>query len=425
MFYISSVEIHGFWGQYKVATDLYRDVSVFIGKNGTGKTTFINILQSVLQLNLGVLSNIDFSKILIHLTEGNKRRTITVSRQEDDNLPFQVFRFTVGRKAYLLPYIPIENESTDNIYRNRLGYDEYTNLRKEMNEIINISVLSVHRNTYDRSFDERPLRKLRTFQSPIDQRLELLIQQLTRYQLSLAQESNTISLDFQKEVLKSVLYNPAFDKFTAIDFSSAELVSQEGDLSRAYKELGVLDKDLKNKIKNHINALSESINEVQIFNDRKGSLSIDNVIPLSLLNRTRHIINLSLFAQQRKQEVLKPITVFVKTVRDFIEDKYFDISDTGEITIRKGSSVISISDLSSGEKQLLILLIETLLQKGEPFVFIADEPEISLHIEWQAKIISSIKSMNNSAQIIVATHSPEIAGGWKKNIIDMEDIISG
>ena len=72
----------------------------------------------------------------------------------------------------------------------------------------------------------------------------------------------------------------------------------------------------------------------------------------------------------------------------------------------------------------MILLVETLLQKNQPFIFLADEPEISLHIEWQAKVISSIRQLNFEAQVIVATHSPEIAGSWKGNVINMEDIIS-
>ena len=72
-----------------------------------------------------------------------------------------------------------------------------------------------------------------------------------------------------------------------------------------------------------------------------------------------------------------------------------------------------------------ILLTETLLQRNQTFIFLADEPELSLHIEWQSMVIRSIKALNRNAQIIVATHSPEIAGGWAENIIDMEDILNG
>ncbi len=79
--------------------------------------------------------------------------------------------------------------------------------------------------------------------------------------------------------------------------------------------------------------------------------------------------------------------------------------------------------LSSGEKQLLILLSETLLQRGQPAIFIADEPELSLHVLWQEKLVASLRALNPSAQIIAATHSPDIVGVLSDKAIDMETII--
>ncbi|UXY53569.1 ATP-binding protein [Pseudomonas tohonis] len=84
---------------------------------------------------------------------------------------------------------------------------------------------------------------------------------------------------------------------------------------------------------------------------------------------------------------------------------------------------LNVTKLSSGEKQLLILFTEALLQKKQPFVFLADEPELSLHIAWQRKIIPAVKSLNPNAQVIVATHSPEVASKYRSSIIDMEDIL--
>ena len=70
----------------------------------------------------------------------------------------------------------------------------------------------------------------------------------------------------------------------------------------------------------------------------------------------------------------------------------------------------------------MILLTETLLQQKQPFVFIADEPELSLHIEWQRNLISSIRKLNPNAQIIFATHAPEIAGNYSTRLINMENV---
>ncbi|MES4397188.1 AAA family ATPase, partial [Escherichia coli] len=86
---------------------------------------------------------------------------------------------------------------------------------------------------------------------------------------------------------------------------------------------------------------------------------------------------------------------------------------------------ISHSNLSSGEKQLLILFIETLLQQNKPFIYLTDEPELSLHIAWQRKIIPAIKQLNPNAQIIAATHSPEVASKYRNAIFDMEKLVHG
>ncbi|HFW6085601.1 TPA: AAA family ATPase, partial [Salmonella enterica subsp. enterica serovar Enteritidis] len=83
------------------------------------------------------------------------------------------------------------------------------------------------------------------------------------------------------------------------------------------------------------------------------------------------------------------------------------------------------SNLSSGEKQLLILFIETLLQQNKPFIYLTDEPELSLHIAWQRKIIPAIKQLNPNAQIIAATHSPEVASKYRNAIFDMEKLVHG
>ena len=74
--------------------------------------------------------------------------------------------------------------------------------------------------------------------------------------------------------------------------------------------------------------------------------------------------------------------------------------------------------LSSGEKQLLILLIKVFLAKNA--LITLDEPELSLHIKWQQKLLESMHELNPNAQLIVATHSPEIASFDKSEVISFE-----
>ena len=63
------------------------------------------------------------------------------------------------------------------------------------------------------------------------------------------------------------------------------------------------------------------------------------------------------------------------------------------------------------------------MQRNATNIFLTDEPELSLHIEWQRKIIPAIQKLNPNAQIIAATHSPEVASKYRDNIISMSKII--
>lgn len=85
---------------------------------------------------------------------------------------------------------------------------------------------------------------------------------------------------------------------------------------------------------------------------------------------------------------------------------------------------IGPDELSSGEKQLLLILLKTFLKEENPFIMIMDEPEISLHVEWQELLIDAILQLNKNCQIILSTHSPSIfAKGWGDKLIFMEDIV--
>jgi energy-coupling factor transporter ATP-binding protein EcfA2 len=65
--------------------------------------------------------------------------------------------------------------------------------------------------------------------------------------------------------------------------------------------------------------------------------------------------------------------------------------------------------LSSGEKHLLVLLVAA-LSAGESLLLI-DEPELSLNVDWQRALVPTLRELNASSQLIMATHSPEICAG--------------
>jgi predicted ATP-dependent endonuclease of OLD family len=59
----------------------------------------------------------------------------------------------------------------------------------------------------------------------------------------------------------------------------------------------------------------------------------------------------------------------------------------------------------------------------EQYILLMDEPEISLHIGWQQRLIDIIRELNPNCQLIIATHSPSIFGeGWGDKLFFVEDL---
>jgi predicted ATP-dependent endonuclease of OLD family len=90
----------------------------------------------------------------------------------------------------------------------------------------------------------------------------------------------------------------------------------------------------------------------------------------------------------------------------FTGHKQVSFGQNGISVITDDDRSIELSGLSSGEKHVLMILLETWL--AEINCIIIDEPELSLHIDWQKNLIYNMKLLNPRTQIIVATHSPEI-----------------
>ena len=63
------------------------------------------------------------------------------------------------------------------------------------------------------------------------------------------------------------------------------------------------------------------------------------------------------------------------------------------------------------------------MEDNLPYVLFMDEPEVSLHVEWQERLIELILSLNPNVQIILTTHSPALVmNGWMDRVTEVSDI---
>ena len=114
--------------------------------------------------------------------------------------------------------------------------------------------------------------------------------------------------------------------------------------------------------------------------------------------------------------------------QDIIDELF---SETGKKIIRTENElrftqigeVLMPYRLSSGEKQILAILLTVLVEDNQPYVLFMDEPEVSLHMEWQKRLVDLCLELNPNVQIILTTHSPAVVmNGWVDAVTEISDI---
>ena len=129
--------------------------------------------------------------------------------------------------------------------------------------------------------------------------------------------------------------------------------------------------------------------------------------------------------RKEAEKTKKTIPIFLETINSFFANtqKSIHFTDDKNIVIKTPTNSIEIHQLSAGEKQLLIIFFSIFLQEQKPHIILLDEPEISLHLNWQEKLIDTILEINPNCQLLIATHAPSIFGkGWGDKFINIQSI---
>ena len=140
---------------------------------------------------------------------------------------------------------------------------------------------------------------------------------------------------------------------------------------------------------------------------------------------------IELLSGDEEQRSLAPsLSLPKRKFQDMIDELF---SDTHKTIDRKSNDIVFYQNgerllpykLSSGEKQMLVILLTVLVRDDDHCVLFMDEPEASLHIEWQQKLIGMIRNLNPNVQLILTTHSPAvIMEGWLDAVTEVSEISS-
>ncbi|MFO7945258.1 MAG: AAA family ATPase [Armatimonadota bacterium] len=438
--YVKAVHIEGLWGQASVDIELHRDMNILIGENGTGKTTVIRLIYAVMTCQVPLLADTGFRIVELQLQGEDSSYQITVKPAPRDR-PGTIFDYSIAKDDKNIAHFQCVDTDSHTDFSGRLLFvgkepgrtERWSEERSQvLDEIVDVHWLSVHR--WPQTETRHPRSRERV--PPIDEKLKTLEKAWGRYQLILENRENEATKEFQRDIMLNLLLDLPRDPFYA-DTTAQDVKAKLGKVDRAFRELGIKRTDYGDRLNEWRDKLMVAFRKIDRWKQRPEGdpipdLEWDEYLVLILFGRVDSIVDTLDTLEDERRDIFELRDQFIATCNTFFRDKTLEVaSGSGELTCflddRSAaggeSNEIPLEKLSSGEKQLLVLFLETVVQDEQVCVFIADEPEISLHVRWQQKLLAKIKELNPNSQVIVATHSPDIASHFTDKLIQMEQVL--
>ena len=428
---IENFAIKNLFGYQDFEISFKQKDNIFIGENGMGKTSILAILYHTLSLNFKELFRYDFTTIEIQY-ENSKKIKISHSQIKElldfeDTRNHNILPPNIKRKIQLI----LDSEPYKNAIKSKEKFDSVSYIRRTLYKEHNTSVPAslITEITNRELFIENS--NIKYF---IDTTKRLENTKILYFPTYRRIEEDIENLDMEDD--RQEFYYNKKRKF--LNKSTGELI-QFGmdDVEQTITNL--LDTIKKNSIdsfnkmtselleqyavdnleQNELSQLSEQDIDISLkrVGDKIDSILYEKIMQLSKsgeLTNFRYLHNLitNLVNKNKSLESIdNKIQEFVDKCNDYLYGKKF-IYNPSEVTLNiqleSNNGDIKLSQLSSGEKQLVSTFSKVFLENNDNLIILFDEPELSLSIDWQKKFIYDIFNSDNSIFCLAVTHSPYI-----------------
>ena len=430
---IESIEIKRLFGLYDYQLNLNKHVTsssnlmVLYGDNGSGKTTILNLVYHLLS-NEGdkghrfFLLNVPFLSLKVILSCGAKITALRKNIDDTNLLGCYTILVEDGHNKKIEANFLANADQAD---PNKLRLEPYLNWLKSKE--ITLRFISENRHVRNYADSDIELGQERIFR---------IRQELEFPRLRTKKLENPID-----EVTLRTL--ESFNDWVKISTSQG-LNDGEANANTIYNNIisRVAQQD-----KEHISDNSKEITEKVIRDITSIEITRQSYIKYGLFTNIDFSKILKILKSENQKsksiisEIIEPyvestlarfkalsqvqniLSIFIDSLNSYFADK------SVRFTVNRGLVIESINGkqleptmLSSGEKQLLLLLCDTVLSLKEKTIIFLDEPEISLNIKWQRKLLKTLLKITEGMpiQIIVATHSLQVLTEYSDSVVALE-----
>ncbi len=427
---VKSIHVRGLFGMYDhdVVLNESERMTVVHGPNGVGKTVLFKLVQDLLAGPGVDLLKFPFQECRIEFTNtatliarrNDEDSTVQVSSHlgqstSDVNIDAKSFAKLAHRLELRLPLREIGPNSWINLETDeRLNTNEVVSRyggrmdgefekllkgklnewRKSQNYIPKIHLIEAQRLIRLRSMASRPYR---------DNEAQAVLDTVMEYSQQLKQKINATLAEYGRQAQKLDQTFP--QRLLRQDGTPADAKQIKQDLQaiedkqETYQQLGLIE---------------EELSPVQGLDQLESD-------PVKLAAMTVYVTDM-----KSKLDVLDYLAQRVSLLLGQINEKFTDkrllINAQHELAIETShGDEIPVSALSSGEQHQIVLAYDMLFRIEANSLVMIDEPELSLHVNWQERFLSDLESVIGVANFdaLIATHSPYIINGRNELVVSL------
>lgn len=423
---IKKFNIYNLFGESDVMLEFDSEdsIEIYLGMNGLGKTSILNMFYYTISGDLVKLREFIFDTVEIITEKGrklylNRKSLFEIENPEISKILLADIRKYIGINKYRkLHYVISKNDFIET--------EEYFMKLLQSENIPKSFINYIYKEIFNANDQSKTLRNVRKFIKSLNLPEILYFPTYRRIE----DDASKIGINLKDELEREDIDNDTkLIKFGMNDVEAKINDFREQIKMRTLKSYQSLTQNLLNhlmiqeKMTNHqLNNLKDyELIERIIFRLGK-EIKFDINTLKEKINNTSNLdserysilffyLNKLIESYKEYEWIDEALDEFCITCNRYLQGKKFKYDKhTVSVFIESETNKqkIPLRLLSSGEKQIVSLFAHLYLTDQSRYIILFDEPELSLSIEWQERLLKDIKSTNKIEMLIAVTHSPFI-----------------
>ena len=405
--WLENVYVSGLHGVVTINAHFEQGINVVYGENGAGKTTLLHIISNIANCDFNRFRYIEFREIILKMSDNTEITVVKIPKGESPKVLYNGNTLSISRK------MPNGSEAERTMFTRLFGKrpvyaPAFRNVLQKMEDHHRFPLDNAH------LFHESV-----TSDDPVFKEGESIVSKTAQCRNWFGNFVPIIRCPSVEEAEADLeRYWVRVDNLARRE---KEKVISEATNDILAKLLGEKPIVIKEVIDDILEDFSEEESEKRLLGEHLAGIFADDS-PDGIMATSRptdlvvQYVHALIEAQSKGKNTFKKMDSFTSSMNKFLgPDLNFTIGgkfskrQTPKLSYKNGKKRdYYVKGMSSGERQLFTLLFTAWQGRDESSLMLIDEPEISLHIDWQRKILEEMYKQCDQ-QIIACTHAPEIA----------------